>query len=331
MGSIDVDALADVVVSGADALVAKAVAPLRRENEALRAELFAMEDRLAKTLEARMSGLIGAAIAVAIEKHMAGAEGPPGPVGPPGPTGPGADMDAVRKQVVHEIESRFTMLPLPKDGAPGPQGPAGEKGERGDPGDSADMDEVVRRISDGIASIPPPKDGSPGPTGPAGPAGPAGERGEKGDAGLDGRNGAGIISARRNDDGELIIKLETGETFNVGKVDGNDGLGFDDLDVDFDGERNVRLRFARGEIVKDFSLILPTVIDRGVYREGAHYERGDAVTWAGSLFIAQRETADKPAASDAWRLAVKKGRDGKVAAPHQVEPAQVRLPGSSGR
>lgn len=58
---------------------------------------------------------------------------------------------------------------------------------------------------------------------------------------------------------------------------------------------------------------LPVVIHRGVFREGIDYRSGDATTWDGSLWIAQRDTQDKPGTSDAWRLSVKRGRDGKDA------------------
>ena len=44
------------------------------------------------------------------------------------------------------------------------------------------------------------------------------------------------------------------------------------------------------------------------------YVRGDAVTWGGSLWIAQKETSAKPDSPESgFRLAVKKGRDGKDA------------------
>ena len=58
---------------------------------------------------------------------------------------------------------------------------------------------------------------------------------------------------------------------------------------------------------------LPVVIDRGVFKHGNTYKTGDAVTWGGSLWIAQEPTADKPGepAAKGWRLAVKKGRDAK--------------------
>ncbi|MCK1670288.1 hypothetical protein [Bradyrhizobium sp. 150] len=53
-----------------------------------------------------------------------------------------------------------------------------------------------------------------------------------------------------------------------------------------------------------------TPIYRGVWTEGA-YLKGDIVTWAGSSFIAQRDTTDKPEQTDAWKLSTKRGRDGK--------------------
>lgn len=58
---------------------------------------------------------------------------------------------------------------------------------------------------------------------------------------------------------------------------------------------------------------LPVVMDRGVFKPGNTYKSGDAVTWGGSLWIAQEPTADKPGEPGAkgWRLAVKKGRDAK--------------------
>jgi hypothetical protein len=53
-----------------------------------------------------------------------------------------------------------------------------------------------------------------------------------------------------------------------------------------------------------------TPIYRGVWTEGT-YLKGDSVTWAGSSFIAQRDTTDKPEQTDAWKLSTKRGRDGK--------------------
>lgn len=93
--------------------------------------------------------------------------------------------------------------------------------------------------------------------------------------------------------------------------DGLDGFNLEDLQLEFDGERTATLSFSRGELRKTHAMRFPMVIDRGVYKTGQDYERGDGVTWGGNFWICQEDTSDKPGTSKAWRLAVKKGRDGK--------------------
>lgn len=117
----------------------------------------------------------------------------------------------------------------------------------------------------------------------------------------DGRDGLPGVPGRDGHDGKDGVN---------GK-DGADGLGFDNMDVQYDGERGLTLRFSQGERVKEFPFTLPIPLDRGQHKAGADYIRGDAVTHGGSLWIAQRATEDRPGTSDAWRLAVKCGRDGK--------------------
>jgi hypothetical protein len=52
----------------------------------------------------------------------------------------------------------------------------------------------------------------------------------------------------------------------------------------------------------------------GVYQRAAEYQRGDAVTADGSLFIALTDNPQgDPGGSNDWQLAVKRGRDGKDA------------------
>lgn len=129
---------------------------------------------------------------------------------------------------------------------------------------------------------------------------------------IPGRDGAGIAEAKMNADGELILKATTGETWNVGKVRGADGLGFEDMSVEWDGERELSLSFSRDGRTEVTRMTIPAIVYRGVWKQGPH-QAGDAVTWAGSLFIARRDTTDKPETSDAWTLAAKRGRDGKPA------------------
>lgn len=184
-------------------------------------------------------------------------------------------------------------------GEPGERGPIGEKGERGEVGPIGDK---------GLQGDPGPQGemgpfGLPGSTGERGPAGEKGLPGERGEAGVPGAPGA---------PGSVGQKGETGARGD----DGQDGLGFDDIDVAFDGDRTFSLAFVRGDRRKVFgSFSIPSLIDRGVYKDGQTYHKGDCVSWGGSLFIAQGETTGKPEQSPDWRLAVKRGRDGKDGKP----------------
>lgn len=96
--------------------------------------------------------------------------------------------------------------------------------------------------------------------------------------------------------------------------DGADGFGFDDLSVDFDGDRTMCLKFTRGEIVKTFPIALPFIRYQGVYQNGYAYVIGDVVTQGGAAWHCQKPTTLRPGDGvSAWRLMVKSGRDGKDA------------------
>ena len=51
-------------------------------------------------------------------------------------------------------------------------------------------------------------------------------------------------------------------------ADGQDGLGFEDLSADFDGDRTLRLEFVRGGARKTFPIALPFLRYQGVYMDG---------------------------------------------------------------
>lgn len=143
------------------------------------------------------------------------------------------------------------------------------------------------------------------PAGPAGDAGPAGPPGPEGASGRDGRDGLPGVA------GAPGVAGKDGAAGRDG-IDGKDGLGFDDLSAELgDDGRTLTLRFARGDVVKELALTLPVPLDRGVYQADATYVRGDGVTYAGSFWIAREATTEKPGSSSAWRLAVKRGADGK--------------------
>jgi len=129
-----------------------------------------------------------------------------------------------------------------------------------------------------------------------------------------GKDGRGIAGLLKDHEGYLVATFTDGATLRIARVDGEkglDGFGFDDLDV-VDEPTAFVLRFTKGERVKEFRLAKPTLADsyRGVWRDRPH-KAGDAVTHGGSLWIALRDTKEKPESGDDWRLAVKKGRDGK--------------------
>jgi len=201
------------------------------------------------------------------------------------------DMEAVGRLVTRAVEVAVAALPAPKDG----------KSFTAD-----DARPIVENlVKDAVGGIAAPKDG------------------------------VGLAGALIDRAGALVVTLTDGTARNLGPVvgkdvdmaavndaiassvaalptpkDGADALGFDDLVVEHDGERSFVLRFVQGDRSKEFAFDIPVVLDRGVWREG-EYKAGDAVTWAGSLWIAQKDTAAKPDSGEGWRLSVKRGRDGK--------------------
>lgn len=170
--------------------------------------------------------------------------------------------------------------------------------EKGDPGIDGKDGEPGRDGKDG-------QDGNDGAPGIDGKDGAPGERGERG------RDGVGVAGAMIGRDGQLLVTLSNGDLLDLGPVNGKDGLGFDDLEVICDNERTFTFRFSQGERVRDFSFALPVMIYRGAYREQS-YERGDTVTFGGSLWHCNDATTDKPDDGiESWTRAVRRGRDGK--------------------
>lgn len=161
---------------------------------------------------------------------------------------------------------------------------------------------------------------------PAGADGLDGQPGKDGSDGKDGKDGESVseeavkdaIAAsfeRRFSDLQLSWERQARETFEKamdrmpapkdGK-DGRDSLPLESIEVLQEG-RNVTLKL--GDVER--TIKLDTVIDRGVWAQ-QDYEKGDAVSYGGSLWIAQEDAPDgAPGTTKGWRLAVKKGRDGK--------------------
>jgi len=177
---------------------------------------------------------------------------------------------------IKELESR----PLP-EAIKGDQGPEGPPGKDGQDGSSVSVEDVERMVHARMAQWE-----------------------------LDfERRAQGVLERAV----ERMPKPQDGKDGRDG-VDGKDGVGFDDLAVEHDGERGFTFRMIRGDEVREYGFTIPAVLDRGVYREDNDYLKGGAVSFGGSLWIAQRDLPPgKPGQCDGWRLAVKKGRDGRAA------------------
>lgn len=246
-----------------------------------------------------------------------GRDGTPGPAGAPGLDGqPGRDGQSIELAVVEALVTKaLATLPM------------------------LVRDEVTRAV----AAIPVPKDGTDGRPGADGAPGRDGVDGKDGPAGLqgkDGRDGIGVTHALITRAGAIALTFSDGQTKEIGLVvpdralvaqlvgdelktwpkpqdgapgpPGRDGT-LEEAVAEHDGERTVTL--VRKDGSRLGTITLPIPIDRGVWKPGTWYGKGDGVTWGGSFWLAQEATSAKPgeagADSRAWRLAVKRGTDGK--------------------
>lgn len=143
-----------------------------------------------------------------------------------------------------------------------------------------------------------------GPQGERGPEGPQGMPGERGERGIDGRDGI------HGKDGR----------------DGKDGKDSDITRAEFEARINAEVTRQVGELVSTIDITdegvlvfagrnvkrIPVLRFRSVWQSGTEYLPGDAVQWGGSLYVCAEPSSEKPDANErAWKLAAKKGRDGK--------------------
>jgi Collagen triple helix repeat (20 copies) len=158
----------------------------------------------------------------------------------------------------------------------------GPEGKRGAKGDTGEKGER----------------GEPGKAGPAGRDGLDGAAGERGQKGEPGRNATDLLLLREYIDEQVAQVLKAAKVTTT------------------DGGRTLLVSFAG--VVHEIKTAV--VLDAGVWTERA-YAAGDAVSHGGSLFIAQLDTSAKPGKSDDWRLAVKRGNDGR-----DYRPDEKRVP-----
>lgn len=200
-----------------------------------------------------------------------------------------ADVAKAMEAVSTQIEERVAAIPKPQAGK------------------SVTVDDVrplIREeVSAAVAALPVPKDGRDG---------------------IDGKDGIGLAGFFLDKDFNVVATTSDGTVHNLGCVkgekgdpgrdgkDGMDGVSMSHFDTEMKDERTIVFKFVRDDsIVEMHEFSFPVLIDRGVWTERV-YQKGDCVTWGGSLWICQRETSAKPDSPDSgWRLAVKKGRDGR--------------------
>lgn len=238
--------------------------------------------------------------------------------------GKDADMDEVRRLIADEVASLKSLVEAIEPAPKLPELP-----------DIALM--IDDAVKEAVAAIPAPQDGKSVTLDDVAPL-IASEVQKRVSELPEPKDGVGLAGSIIDRDGNLVITLTNGETKQLGPVVGKDaepakpgldGLGFDDLDVVHDGARGFTLKFSQGDRIKVFPFSLPVLLDKGVFKEGQEYEPGDGVTWGGSFWIAQEKTADKPDGGQGWRLAVKRGRDGKdktEKAEPTKEPVRVGVP-----
>lgn len=171
----------------------------------------------------------------------------------------------------------------------------------------------------------------------------------------DGKDGLDVKEMFRAEGGKLVAVMSDGTTRDLGVFVGKDGQDADMAAIEksitekidaiprpkdgfslkhFDAElmedgRTVLLKF-QDDTDQSYSVELgiPAMIYRGVFKEGQGYEKGDTVTWGGSLWHCdEAETTSKPdGAEKHWTLAAKKGRDGRDGeVKASREPAKVKI------
>jgi integrin beta 3 len=172
---------------------------------------------------------------------------------------------------------------------PGPPGETGAEGKRGPSGEKGEKGER----------------GEPGKQGAIGPSGIDGKNGERGPKGENGRNASDLTFLQ-----DYVVE-QVGRALKTGTMTTPDG--------------GRTLRWAMGDVVHEIKTAI--VLDAGVWKEGITYAAGDGVTLGGSFFIAQTATTAKPGKSDDWRLAVKRGSDGRDWRPDEkrtLEPVRFK-------
>lgn len=175
-----------------------------------------------------------------------------------------------------------------------------------------------------------------------------GDRGEKGDPGEsikgekgeDGKDGIGLAGAMIDRDGNLQITMTNGQVKSLGQVvgkdgsngingvDGKDGLSLDSFEMEYLSESHeISIKAVCQGRVKEIRYSAGGIRPAGYWREGTKAKAGEAWVHDGSLWVAMKDCASKPATNDeGWIIAARKGRDGERGASGKpVDTSPIKL------
>ena len=286
MEKAQLQALAKEMIESVRGHVSRAIAGLSP-----RIELLEEAVRKASTADpAAMLTAVRGAVAEAMAALPAPAQGAPG-------------KDADPAEIAAQVSKALAALPKPKDGAPGQDG---KDGASVHPDTVAVM--VMEHVEKAMAKLALPKDGRDGEDGKDAaqidPL-PSIDESKSYQRGTLASHAGGLIRAVRNTD-----PVKDGRLEDAGWRVVWDGVAALEVKQAEDMRTfSVQLDLTSG-LRRAFDFKLPVILYREVWREG-EYERGDVVTWSGSAWHCQHKTTDKPGTSEAWRLMVKRGSDGK--------------------
>ena len=132
------------------------------------------------------------------------------------------------------------------------------------------------------------------------------------------KDGLGVAGAMIDRDGALQITLTNGEVKSLGLVvgkdgeDGKDGLSLDGFELEYLPESHeIAIKATAAGRVKELRYSAGGIRPAGYWREGTKAVAGEAWVHDGSLWIATKGNASKPATGDDWIIAARKGRDGE--------------------
>lgn len=264
-------------------------------------------------------------------------------------------LDDVQVVLAQRVEAAIASIPRPKDGKDGAAGRDGVDGRDGAPGkdgrdgvdgqDGKDADpelmraaivhEVQQRLAAALTEIPKPENGRDGRDGRDGKDGKDGMPGRDALAlsilpGIDearsyprgtwAKHAGGLICAERDTEA-----IKEGDMAAAGWSVAVDGVAAVVVTQGEDLRTITISSMLTSGLRAETSFQVPVVLERGVYKDDVEYAQGDGVTWDGSFWIAQRRTKAKPGTCADWRLAVKRGRDGKDAGAPRVATGPVRV------